>query len=510
MVVAWSATTPLGQGPDEPAHYVKLLAAGHGHAHGAKLREANLDALVADARGRRSTEDASAQVRALRFVADASGSFELPNALVPEITCFQNLLHRADPKRPADCASVYVNGGRGVGTFTSYVAAYPPYVHVVPGLLGRAAGDDSDAAYWLGRAFFTLTALALLGLALLLLWDPEAGMLSLAGALVAVTPMSLWSFSLINPSGLEIAGALCFTAGLLRIVRSGPTPRWVWAATAAGGVVLATARPSGLVFVLVAPLAVALLFGPPALRAAVRRGARDAAVATGVIGVAVVAALFWQRYMPGYGLGLGTLVDSVWPALEGLPRALRESVGRFAGDYFIPIPLALLWGLLLAGLVAAAALVAEPARRQRLLLLVAGAVVFAVAYATAYLTSGFDEFYGRYLLPGLVVVPLCAGTVLSQRAAQLGAAASRQLLTGLVLFTATIQLLSWWLESRRLAVGSEGQFFFLGDASWTPPGGWLLWTLVFLAGTAAYVLASLPRPATRLAPASRPHPAPPR
>lgn len=46
MVVAWSAVTPLGQGPDEPAHYVKALAAGRGHAHGAEPKLANVDHLI--------------------------------------------------------------------------------------------------------------------------------------------------------------------------------------------------------------------------------------------------------------------------------------------------------------------------------------------------------------------------------------------------------------------------------------------------------------------------------
>jgi len=113
-----------------------------------------------------------------------------------------------------------------------------------------------------------------------------------------------------------------------------------------------------------------------------------------------------------------------------------------------------------------------------------------VAYATAYLTSGFDEFYGRYLLPGLAVLPLCAGTILAERA---DPTQRRRLTLAFMVPTAVLQLLIWWLEARRMAVGTDGPFFFLGDAHWTPPGGWLLWVAVFLLGAIATASAPAPR-----------------
>ena len=41
MVAAWGAATPLGQAADEPAHYVKALAAGRGDVRGATPDVAN-------------------------------------------------------------------------------------------------------------------------------------------------------------------------------------------------------------------------------------------------------------------------------------------------------------------------------------------------------------------------------------------------------------------------------------------------------------------------------------
>ena len=483
MVLAWAAATPLGQAADEPAHYIKALAAGRGHLHGTTPDLRNLDALAAMVKAQRSTKDRAAQSRALNFVAEASGAFTLPRALVPERGCFRNFFKRADPAVPANCFTKPRPGPGSQASYTTYVAAYPPFVYTLPGLAMRAAGDDhANAAYWLGRGALAVLALVLVGLALLLLWEPGAGALSLVGVMVATTPMSLWSFSVLNTSGLEIAGATCWTAGLVRLARGRSAPPWVWAATAAGGVVLAIARPSGPVFVVFAPLCVALAFGLPALVDAARRESRRAAAAAAIVGVAFAAALFWQRYMPGYSLGADTVLDSVSHALDGLPEALREAVGRFAGDYFIPTWVAVAWAVLLAALVVAAA-----RQRPRIVLLAVVSIVATAAYATAYLTSGFDEFYGRYALPALLVVPLCAGAILAERGVDLANAARRRLVIVFTVATAAIQLLAWWLESRRLAVGTDGSFFFLGDAGWTPPGGWALWVVVMLAGTGLYV-----------------------
>jgi hypothetical protein len=65
----------------------------------------------------------------------------------------------------------------------------------------------------------------------------------------------------------------------------------------------------------------------------------------------------------------------------------------------------------------------------------------------------------------------------------------RWLSAGLVLGTAVLQLVTWWLEARRLAVGTDGSFLSFGDVSWDPPLGWLPWALVTLLATAAYASA---------------------
>ena len=301
-----------------------------------------------------------------------------------------------------------------------------------------------------------------------------------------MTPMSVWSFSVLNPSGLEIAGALCWAAVFLRLLREPAPPTWTWAAAAASGVVLATARSSGPLFVALIPLCLGLLFGFGRLLSAVGRMGRRVIPAAVCVGLALAAGFFWIRYIPDNPLG-SRVFDHVGDAVSGMPRTLRESVGRFVGDYFVPIEVAAAWGLLVLALLTAAAVVATPAQRLRLALVTGVVIVATIAYASAFLTTGLLEFHGRYALPALCV--LSAAWILTDRRSALSPATTRWLAGGLVLGTAALQLVAWWLEARRLAVGTEGSFLFFGDVAWDPPVGWLPWALVMLLATAAYASA---------------------
>jgi hypothetical protein len=491
MTAVWSVTTPPGTAADETDHYIKALAIGRGEVRGDAPRVDPTDSLAAILRQRQGSEKSRDQLRAVRWIAAGARTFELPTGLVPtSIGCFNNLFMRANTAAPAKC-EIKLGPEPGERRYVSYEAVNPPYMYVFSGAAMRLAGDhNSVRAYRLGRAAMGLVCLVLLGLAVMLLWDRTAGPLSLLGAMVATTPTSLWSFSVLNPSGLEIAGATCWAAVFLRLLRPPAPPRWLWVAAAAGGVALATARSSGPIFVVLIPLCIGLLFGFDRLLVATRRLGSKAVPVAACLAVALVAAIFWLRYIPNYPLGFGVL-DYLDDAISGLPRTLREAVGRFAGDYFIPIWVVVFWAALLGALLIAAGRAAAPALGRRLVLLVATVTVFTIAYATVYLTNGFLEFYGRYALPGLLILPLCGGWILAERREQLAAAVRTRLTAVLAIGTGVIQLLAWWLESRRIAVGTDGPFFFMSDSVWDPPGGWLPWVLLMLLGTAVYVAAAL-------------------
>jgi len=489
MTAVWSVTTPPGTAADEVDHYIKALAIGRGEVRGDAPRVDPTDSLTAILRQREQTADNVSQLRAVRWIAAGARTFELPTGLVPtKLGCFNNLFMRANTAVPAKC-EIELGPEPGERRYISYEAVNPPYMYVFSGAAMRLAGDhNSVRAYRLGRAAMGFVCLALIALALMLLWDRSAGTLSLLGAMVAVTPTSVWSFSVLNPSGLEIAGATLYAAALLRLLRGPDPPRWLWAAAAAGGVALATARSSGPLFIVLIPLCIGLLFGFDRLLVATRRLGGKAITVAACLAVALVAAAFWLRYIPNYPLGFGVL-DYLDDAISGMPRTLRETVGRFAGDYFIPIWVLLGWAAMLIALLIAAGRVAMRPLRRRLALVTGVALVFTIAYATVYLNNGFLEFYGRYAIPGLVVLPLSAGWILVERREQLTAAARTRLVTVLATGTGLIQLLAWWLESRRIAVGTDGPFFFMSDSAWDPPGGWLPWVVLMLLATAVYVAA---------------------
>jgi hypothetical protein len=469
------------------------LAIGRGDVRGDPPTEDPIKSLSAILRAQEPTKSRRDQLRSVEWVARGARAFTLPIGLVPVgIGCFQNLLARADTTVPAKCA-MKTSPEQGERSFVSYEAVNPPYTYLLSGLAMRLAGDrDPDAAYRLGRAGMMVICLFLLALAIALVWDRAAGPLSLLGVMVATTPLSVWSFSVLNPSGMEMSAATCWAAAVVRLARERAAAGWVWAAAAASGLVLATARSSGPLLLAFITVCVGLAFGFPRLLAAARGGGRRALLAAACVGAGLVLGLFWLRYIPDYPLGFDVF-DRVGSAITGLPATFRSGIGRFAGDYFIPEWVAAVWFGLLAALVAVAAAAAPPAQRLRLLLVAAAVVVFTVAFATLYLNNGFLAFNGRYALPALVVLPLCAGSILVEHRARLGAV--RPVIVALTVGTGAIQLLAWWLESRRLAVGTEGRFFFFTDADWSPPGGWVLWLLVMLAGTAAYAAATISAPA---------------
>jgi Predicted membrane protein (DUF2142) len=490
MTAVWSVTTPPGTAADEVDHYIKALAIGRGEVRGEAPREDSTDSLAAILKQRQQNADNTSRLRAVRWIAAGARTFELPTGLVPTtLGCFNNLFMRADTTVPAKC-EIELGPGSGERRYVSYEAVNPPYMYVFSGAAMRLAGDhNSVRAYRLGRAAMGFVCLVLFGLAVILLWDRTAGPLSLLGAMVAITPTGIWAFSVLNPSGLEIAGATCFAAVLLRLLRPQPPPRWLWVAAAAGGFALATARSSGPLFVVLIPFCIGLLCGFDRLLHATRRLGGKAIPVAACLALGLLAAVFWLRYIPNYPLGFGVF-DYLDDAISGLPLTVREIVGRFAGDYFIPIWIAVAWGAMLAALLIAAGRSAVAPLRRRLALVTGVVIVFTIAYATVYLTNGFLEFYGRYAIPGVVVLPLAGGWILTERREQLTVAARTRLVAVIAAGTGLIQLLAWWLESRRIAVGTDGPFFFMSDSAWDPPGGWLPWVFLMLVATAIYISAA--------------------
>jgi hypothetical protein len=169
---------------------------------------------------------------------------------------------------------------------------------------------------------------------------------------------------------------------------------------------------------------------------------------------------------------------AAWDGVIGVFGYEDVPLGRF-GVY--------VWTLLGLSLLGVAGIVG--AIRERLALLFSillGIAVPIYIYAAVTSAEGIQT-QGRHILPLLVAVPLLSGEVLRRHAHELLPVIRRVLFPVACLAAAGIQLLAWWENSRRYAVGLHGSWWFLPGAQWSPPLGWTVWVAVMVAVTLAVV-----------------------
>jgi hypothetical protein len=471
MGTTWVVTNPPGAAPDEYAHYLKALAAGHGQLHLDRRVPPRPDVASLDVEERW-------QLKTSRLVHVPFGLHPgrlLCSAFHPEISA--GCLHPDRPGGPFDSATI-------VGT-------YQPFTYVVPGLLMRLAHDPENATRF-GRAGFWLVSAALLALAVFLLWSPGDAGFSLLGVLVATTPMVLFMVSTLSANGLEISAGICFLAALLRLARGGDDRRWVWAAAGASGTLLALSRVTGVLWLGLASLAVAALVGVRPAAARLRDGGTRAVGAIMAAATAAVASLAWElAVQPHPRRSLGAAVRDVPGEVRELPEIFQQVIGVFGWlDTRMARPLYLAWGLLLVALIVLALLVGT--RRQRVVLsaLAGGSVAVTVGLAVLNRPTGFGA-QGRYVLAFVSVVPLAAGEILFGNRHRLRSAHARLLPLAFAGPVAAVQLLALYTNARRYAVGVPGPLVFVGREEWSPPLGWVPWLVVACLAAASLVVAAL-------------------
>src|SRR5207248_5321280 len=193
------------------------------------------------------------------------------------------------------------------------------------------------AALMIDRAVTAVLCLGLLGIAA---WVLVGGSpVVLVGLAAAVSPSALVLGASASTSGPEVVGAAAFTAIAISLARG--TWRTAWIAFAFAGVVLASSRPLGPLWVATGFVVLVWFTGGP--RPAWRRfreGGGAAVAAALAIGVAVGASVWWELAMqPSRDWRVSDLFD--WsPGLKSVPRVLRESVGVFGpvnGTHLLPL-----------------------------------------------------------------------------------------------------------------------------------------------------------------------------
>ena len=463
--VAWAVSNAPFTAPDEKAHYLRTVGVSDG-------------VLV----GRKAFYDDPTQTPEHRaWVKQLARSVRVPDGLSP-------VGYDCAVLRPVSAACQPDEAVSGPAQQVSAVGTYQPLPYVVPATVVRVGGDAATSLR-LARLAGLLAWAALVVAGALALWSPRRGALSLLGMVVALTPMAVFVGASLTGSGLEVAAAFAFAAALLRLTRGeegGSGLLWVLAGVS--GVALALSRTTGPLWVLAALAAVGLVGGWRSLR----RGPA-AWAAGGAIVAAIVGNLVWEAaYSPSTEVGFTPLRTAFGSGWRQLDDVLIQSVGEF-GYLQVKLPAVgyVVWGLLAAGLLVLALRVADDRRRWALAAAVAACGAFPVLFYGGVMRHVGNLLQGRHVLPLLIIVVLLAGEIVYRRADRIPPRADALLLAAVAVPAAAVQALAWWANSRRWAVGPDGSWWFLGDAAWSPPGGWGLWLAVVALAALGLALAPL-------------------
>lgn len=473
LVLAWVFGNPPGAAPDERAHYVRALGAGGLQLAGVPFQPSAAQRRAFFAQGSRGKPLPGAGLATVVWAAKQTRAFDVPLAL--SATSFG--CNDRSPTQSAACLDDPPQAPRSRRVPT-YTGTYAPFAYIVPGAAMRTQGSPA-AALRAGRLVSALTCLALLIAAGVL----TGGGVALAGMAVALTPMVVYCAAILNASGPEIAGSVCFLAAGLRLQRPGAGVG-AWAALAAGGAALTLSRSLGPVL-LVTLGGMLLVLGGARLRRP--QHPRAAAAAGAVLLVAFCVAAWWDLARQPHGVEGGpSYGDALRQSLHDLDDIARHAVGNF-GALDTPLPgwLYLAWALAALVVCGLAALRGSWRERAGLTACAVVALVVTIGVSVFQLRTGYGA-QGRHVLPALVLLPLWAGEVLRRHPDGL-----TRLAPAIGVVWAIGQAVAWLANARRAAVGADGSWWFFGAAEWSPPGGWWPWALMAAAGAALGLAAAM-------------------
>ena len=494
VVLCWIVGNPRSSGPDEPSHMVASAALVRGERDG--------------------VPDPARPGYTL---------FEVPGMVgAPDPACWSTSVG-LDPNVPVACATTQplTTDEQLVGTSSEN---YPPWGFVLPGLASYVPSAGGYA--YLARALNALVPLVLVPWAIVNL-ARERRVLGLAG-LAGITPIAWFTFGVVNPSAVAIAGGLALWAGLLV-----PAGRRAELLAVAGWVALVLPRRDGPIWALLIVLACCALTSRRPSELWMRLGVASRVAVVGAAALApvtplwngetnlnlalsvapaglVVVDLLARSYgrLPGgverrafvatCALGLALLLglavtlrpggfepDVVRLVVSATGEHLRQLVGVL-GWLSTPVPtsMVLLQWALLGGLASIAYL--EHRRAA-----VVGAAALAAVIVTAWvLELGQGSDYGRYW-HGRYSMPLAVGLpiVLAWRPGRGGGPGH------LVDRLAPVVAVGAWLVSnvafvaaqQRWAVGVGGTWYPWRWDTWSPPVWPMLLVVVHAVASAAAI-----------------------
>jgi hypothetical protein len=390
------------------------------------------------------------------------------------------------------CRATFSTSSRLVSAPT-YVGRYPPLYYFLTGLPTLVSG-----AHWTLHAMRAVSALIvalLLGLAFACVTTyGESGLLTLATGVI-VTPTVLYIGSAVNPSAMEIGGAVTMWAALAVLVslRSTVPPTPLVVSAVIGAVALCASRPlSTFWYALI--VASCVYLRPRASRALLRaRSVRLALVGTlafaFLCGVFVLAARSYE--LEPFPIPKQTASGYVLADVGHGYRVLRQVIGAFGTpDFSLPVPLLAVWLVAGFGIIALAIMLGtrHDAIRIGILTAVFGFVLPFVIIYTHIQTDGVI-WQGRYSLPIIAGLPLLSALALARRFPSLLARLPARLTWTVVGALALGNIGAFYWVLRRYTVGlatTATNAFHQSATAWQPllPTG--LTFAIAAAGTIAF------------------------
>jgi hypothetical protein len=398
----------------------------------------------------------------------------------PLVTCFQ-----FRPDVPASCEPSVPSSAREVPVET-YVGRYPPLYYLIVGLPSLAV--TTARGIYLMRLVSALLNAVLVSLALSAVVRWSAKPLLLVGVMAAATPLVWFLGGVVNPSGFEIAAALClWTSGAILVLEHAAAPPPGLVALVAGAfAVLVLARPLSPLW---CAITVVVLAGAAGWRR-VRALLANRSVCWTIPPLAACSALGVLWILREHSLDLTPSTAKV-PRPETFSHLvpvifahtsfwLEQMVGVFGWlDTYSPVLTYALWGIVVGVLVLFVwARALRGLREARAALVVAVLVLAAVLLPVVIVYSQVHRlgivWQGRDIMPLAVGVPILAAAVGGDERV-LRRSDGRVLAwvgTGTCAVLGVAAVAAFFEALRRYAVGVDGPVDFLSSgASWHPPVG---------------------------------------
>jgi hypothetical protein len=479
LSAAWAFATPIGAGNDEPAQLVKAASVVRGEIVGrapSAASEANLSA----------SQRRDLQICLVLASADRCNG-ALTIVTVPESfanfamsACFTNR-----SAVPAGCGRDLRGSGREVSAAT-YVGRYPPLYYALVGLPSLAL--HSDTAVYLMRLLSGLLSAVFLGLAFASasLWS-RSRLLVLAIAVTA-TPMVIIFGSAVNPSGLELATAVCvWTCGLTLVLdRASSPPLGLVVATTVSASVMALTRGLSPMWLAIIAFAV-IAISPRSIPQLIRFG--RVRIAVGVIALANIAAvayIVWAHALSLYPFGIpvhpGT---SLWGIIEISLGRTETLVNEFIGPIgwlqtSPPLAVLVLWVVPASAILVLGLITSFRHHAWVIIGLLVGSLVLPTTLMVSQARTDGVVWQARDGYPLYAGILLVAGAVAGRNRARSApesgttlvlATAARRLGVFVASTVAAAQLgeFVWALRRYTVGLGSVLNLFASVPGGWSPP-----------------------------------------